>query len=81
MNQTLRYWLNDIEVERVLPAAEEEVILAKGMELGGQGVTVNVEFSWGATEVKPPVLADGIVEADGEVIYIVKDMKVALSEA
>ncbi len=27
------------------------------------GVTVNVEFSWGATEVKPPVLADGIVEA------------------
>jgi ATP phosphoribosyltransferase len=24
---------------------------------------VNVEFSWGATEVKPPVLADGIVEA------------------
>lgn len=28
-----------------------------------QGVDVNVEFSWGATEVKPPVLADGIVEA------------------
>jgi ATP phosphoribosyltransferase len=28
-----------------------------------QGVTVDVEFSWGATEVKPPVLADGIVEA------------------
>jgi ATP phosphoribosyltransferase len=28
-----------------------------------QGVGVNVEFSWGATEVKPPVLADGIVEA------------------
>jgi ATP phosphoribosyltransferase len=27
------------------------------------GVTVNVEFSWGATEVKPPVLADAIVEA------------------
>jgi ATP phosphoribosyltransferase len=26
-------------------------------------VNVNVEFSWGATEVKPPVLADGIVEA------------------
>ena len=26
-------------------------------------------------------VADGIVEADGEVIYIVKDMKVALSEA
>jgi ATP phosphoribosyltransferase len=28
-----------------------------------QGVTINVEFSWGATEVKPPVLADAIVEA------------------
>jgi ATP phosphoribosyltransferase len=28
-----------------------------------QGVSVNVEFSWGATEVKPPVLADAIVEA------------------
>ena len=28
-----------------------------------QGVDVNVEFSWGATEVKPPVLADAIVEA------------------
>ena len=27
-----------------------------------QRVPVNVEFSWGATEVKPPVLADGIVE-------------------
>ena len=27
------------------------------------GVAVNVEFSWGATEVKPPVLADAIVEA------------------
>jgi ATP phosphoribosyltransferase len=29
----------------------------------GLGVHVNVEFSWGATEVKPPVLADAIVEA------------------
>ena len=28
-----------------------------------QGVTLHVEFSWGATEVKPPVLADAIVEA------------------
>jgi ATP phosphoribosyltransferase len=26
------------------------------------GVTAKVEFSWGATEVKPPVLADAIVE-------------------
>ncbi len=28
-----------------------------------RSVTVAVEFSWGATEVKPPVLADAIVEA------------------
>jgi len=27
-----------------------------------KGVAVKVEFSWGATEVKPPVLADAIVE-------------------
>ncbi len=26
------------------------------------GVTTEIEFSWGATEVKPPVLADAIVE-------------------
>jgi ATP phosphoribosyltransferase len=26
------------------------------------GINVDVEYSWGATEVKPPVLADGIVE-------------------
>lgn len=30
--------------------------------LSEQGVTANVEFSWGATEVKPPTLADAIVE-------------------
>ncbi len=28
-----------------------------------QGVSVEVEFSWGATEIKPPALADAIVEA------------------
>jgi len=30
---------------------------------GRKGTNVDVEFSWGATEVKPPVLADAIVEA------------------
>jgi len=30
--------------------------------LAKNGVTAKVEFSWGATEVKPPVLADAIVE-------------------
>jgi ATP phosphoribosyltransferase len=30
--------------------------------LAGKGVKAKVEFSWGATEVKPPELADAIVE-------------------
>ncbi len=30
--------------------------------LAGKGVKARVEFSWGATEVKPPELADAIVE-------------------
>jgi ATP phosphoribosyltransferase len=30
--------------------------------LAAQGVSARVEFSWGATEVKPPRLADAIVE-------------------
>ena len=30
--------------------------------LAKNGVTAKVEFSWGATEVKPPILADAIVE-------------------
>jgi len=30
--------------------------------LAAHGVTAKVEFSWGATEVKPPKLADAIVE-------------------
>jgi ATP phosphoribosyltransferase len=30
--------------------------------LAARGVTAHVEFSWGATEVKPPKLADAIVE-------------------
>ena len=36
-----------------------------------QNVAVNVEFSWGATEVKPPVLADAIMHArdQGHVSY------------
>ncbi|HOV03206.1 MAG TPA: ATP phosphoribosyltransferase [Hyphomicrobiales bacterium] len=30
--------------------------------LDAHGVSANVEFSWGATEVKPPLLADAIVD-------------------
>jgi ATP phosphoribosyltransferase len=39
-----------------------EVVNIATRWLAGHGVTANVEFSWGATEVKPPRLADAIVE-------------------
>ncbi|MCC7042761.1 MAG: ATP phosphoribosyltransferase [Acidobacteria bacterium] len=39
-----------------------ELVRATEAYFKKQGVNVNVEFSWGATEVKPPVLADAIVE-------------------
>jgi ATP phosphoribosyltransferase len=39
-----------------------ELVRATEAYFKRQGITVNVEFSWGATEVKPPVLADAIVE-------------------
>jgi ATP phosphoribosyltransferase len=39
-----------------------ELVRATEAYFARLGVNVNVEFSWGATEVKPPVLADAIVE-------------------
>jgi ATP phosphoribosyltransferase len=39
-----------------------EVVNITRKWLAAHGVTANVEFSWGATEVKPPRLADAIVE-------------------
>jgi ATP phosphoribosyltransferase len=39
-----------------------ELVATTGRYLAAHGVTAKVEFSWGATEVKPPVLADAIVE-------------------
>ena len=39
-----------------------EVVHLTRKYLQRHGVTANVEFSWGATEVKPPRLADAIVE-------------------
>lgn len=39
-----------------------ELVGATKRYLARYGVTAKVEFSWGATEVKPPVLADAIVE-------------------
>ena len=39
-----------------------ELVATTKRYLAANGVTAKVEFSWGATEVKPPVLADAIVE-------------------
>jgi ATP phosphoribosyltransferase len=48
----------DLQGKRI---ATEVVNITKKW-LAGHGVSANVEFSWGATEVKPPRLADAIVE-------------------
>jgi len=39
-----------------------ELVRATQAYFTSLGIRVNVEFSWGATEVKPPLLADAIVE-------------------
>jgi ATP phosphoribosyltransferase len=39
-----------------------ELVRATRAYFARHGVDVHVEFSWGATEVKPPMLADAIVE-------------------
>jgi ATP phosphoribosyltransferase len=50
--------VKDLEGKRI---ATEAVGLTKAF-LARHGVSARVEFSWGATEVKPPRLADAIVE-------------------
>lgn len=50
--------VKDLQGKRI---ATEAVGLTKRF-LAKHGVEANVEFSWGATEVKPPRLADAIVE-------------------
>jgi ATP phosphoribosyltransferase len=50
--------VQDLQGKRI---ATEVVNLTRRW-LAGHGVTAHVEFSWGATEVKPPRLADAIVE-------------------
>jgi ATP phosphoribosyltransferase len=39
-----------------------ELVATTKRYLASHGVKAKVEFSWGATEVKPPILADAIVE-------------------
>jgi len=50
--------VKDLEGKRI---ATEAVGMTKRF-LAQHGVTAAVEFSWGATEVKPPILADAIVD-------------------
>jgi ATP phosphoribosyltransferase len=50
--------VKDLQGKRI---ATEVVHLTRRW-LGQHGVEAHVEFSWGATEVKPPRLADAIVE-------------------
>jgi ATP phosphoribosyltransferase len=50
--------VKDLEGARI---ATEAVGMTKRF-LAEHGVNANVEFSWGATEVKPPILADAIVD-------------------
>jgi ATP phosphoribosyltransferase len=50
--------VKDLQGKRI---ATEVVNLTRRW-LASHGVTAHVEFSWGATEVKPPRLADAIVE-------------------
>src|SRR4029077_17726620 len=50
--------IKDLQGKRI---ATEVVNLTRRW-LTSHGVTAHVEFSWGATEVKPPRLADAIVE-------------------
>lgn len=50
--------VKDLQGKRI---ATETVGMTKRF-LAEHGVEANVEFSWGATEVKPPILADAIVD-------------------
>ena len=50
--------VNDLEGKRIAT----EVVGLTRQYLAKYGVQAHIEFSWGATEVKPPRLADAIVE-------------------
>ncbi|MFC1729852.1 ATP phosphoribosyltransferase [candidate division KSB1 bacterium] len=51
--------LSDLNGKRIAT----ELVNTTKMFLNKNGVTADIEFSWGATEVKAPVLVDAIVEA------------------
>src|SRR3972149_3752436 len=53
--------VKDLEGRRI---ATEAVGMTRRF-LAQHGVNASVEFSWGATEVKPPLLADAVVDGSG----------------
>jgi ATP phosphoribosyltransferase len=57
---------NDSDIKRVEDLAGKrlatELVKVTKKYLQARGISAQVEFSWGATEVKPPQLADAIVE-------------------
>ena len=50
--------LKDLEGKRIAP----ELVGFTKRYLKSRGIKADVDFSWGATEIKPPYLADAIVE-------------------
>src|ERR1700761_8409497 len=57
-NDSAIHGVRDLQGKRIAT----EVVGLTTRWLAKHGVTAHVEFSWGATEVKPPRLADAIVE-------------------
>ncbi len=65
--------IQDLEGKRI---ASEAVGLAES-HFEAAGVSASIEFSWGATEVKPPVLADAILDVtDSGASLRVNDLEV-----
>ena len=65
--------IRDLEGKRI---ASEAVGLAES-HFEAAGVSASIEFSWGATEVKPPVLADAILDVtDSGASLRVNDLEV-----
>ncbi|MFQ5645745.1 MAG: ATP phosphoribosyltransferase [bacterium] len=50
--------INDLQGKRI----STELVNVTKKYLAKHGITAQIDFSWGATEVKPPMLADAIVE-------------------
>ena len=54
-----------------------ELVQATKRYLARNGVTAKVEFSWGATEVKPPALADAVMEVTLKPMFVSARQQIA----